>query len=131
VVRERQVRALVEELCESLLVKDTVRDWLRAETTLNDAGRQRALHLADIYQEDVPQLNEASLRVAADPSAGTAAYELALKQAEAACRLVPDNWLSLTALGAAQYRLGRNAGAVATLNRATGLCRAGTGSAGL
>src|SRR5262249_10315403 len=42
----------------------------------------------------------------------------ALRQAEAACRLIPDDGYSLTALGIAEYRVGKYREAVATLERA-------------
>jgi tetratricopeptide (TPR) repeat protein len=56
-----------------------------------------------------------SWSVVSRPYAEAAAYRRALLQAELACRLVPQDGEFLTTLGAAQYRLGYDAEAVATL----------------
>ncbi len=52
------------------------------------------------------------------PNADPAAYQLALRQAQAACRLVPENPFGVAVLGAAQYRAGQYQAAVRTLRRA-------------
>jgi tetratricopeptide (TPR) repeat protein len=52
------------------------------------------------------------------PRADPAAYRLALRQAEAACRLVPNHGDFLNTLGLAQYRLGQYEQAAGTLTRA-------------
>ena len=53
----------------------------------------------------------------APPGASAAAYDRALRQAEAACRLVPHDGNYLNTLAAAQYRIGKYHEAVATLKR--------------
>jgi serine/threonine protein kinase len=65
--------------------------------------------------EDPNALNQASWDVVRRPDATESAYRLALRQAEAACRLSPDNGLLLTTLGVARYRGGKYVDAVATL----------------
>ena len=52
------------------------------------------------------------------PGAEPAVYRLALRQAETACRLVPDFDTFLSTLGVAQYRVGKYREAVATLEQA-------------
>jgi Flp pilus assembly protein TadD len=56
--------------------------------------------------------------VVRQPGADPAAYRLALRQAEAACRLLPNERGFHSTLGIAQYRLGRYEDAVATLVQA-------------
>ena len=53
--------------------------------------------------------------MAAAPGADSQACDRALRQAEAACRLVPHDANYLNTLGAAQYRVGKYHEAVATL----------------
>jgi hypothetical protein len=44
-------------------------------------------------------------------------YAVALRQAEACCRIEPDNALYINTLGVLQYRIGRDEDAVANLSR--------------
>src|SRR5262249_56690028 len=85
---------------------------------LSEPVRREALVLAEQIPEHSGRLREASRSVVRKPGAEPAAYRLALRQAEAACRLIPDDGYSLTALGIAEYRVGRYREAVATLERA-------------
>src|SRR5262249_35647102 len=82
------------------------------------------------HPEDARKLVEASWPAIDDPSAGRAAHEKALRRAEAACRLSPDNWQYLVLLGDAQYRAGRYEDALKTLTRSIEPARAEFGSAG-
>ena len=59
------------------------------------------------YRESPYQLNAASRAVARRTHEKPAAYRLALRQAEAACRLEPNIGPYLTTLGMAQYQLGQ------------------------
>jgi hypothetical protein len=54
-------------------------------------------------------------------STSAASYALALRMAEEACRIAPDDGLFLTVLGAAQYRAGKDHEAIETLSRASRL----------
>jgi hypothetical protein len=63
-------------------------------------------------------LSHASREVVHRPDLEPAAYQRALRQAELACRLVPQDASFLTTLGAAQYRVGHDQEAVATLTLA-------------
>jgi uncharacterized protein HemY len=80
--------------------------------------RQQALALAESVPENPGRLDEASRTVVLQPGAALAAYRLALKQAEAACRLIPERENLLTTLGMAQYRVGQYQEAVGTLTQA-------------
>jgi tetratricopeptide (TPR) repeat protein len=68
-------------------------------------------------QEDPQSLIRAAWDLLRDRNAGKDAYVLALRQAEAAVRLVPKDSSFLFALGVAQYRVGRYADALATLTK--------------
>jgi hypothetical protein len=76
-----------------------------------------ALALADEVPEDPRRLNDESWSVVCAAGAGAAAYELALLQAETACRLIPGEGNYLNTLAAAQYRVGRYQDALSTLSR--------------
>src|SRR5262249_48664905 len=72
-----------------LLLGEEVRASLRAEGTLSEPVRQRALALAEQFPESPYPLNNVSWQVVRQPGAAPGAYGLALRQAEAASRLVP------------------------------------------
>jgi len=91
---------------------------LRGDTALRESVRRCALDLAGHLPEYPSCLNNASWSVVQRPDAEAAAYERALRQAELACRLVPQEGDFLTTLGAAQYRVGHDAEAAATLTLA-------------
>jgi WD40 repeat protein len=90
---------------------------LRDDSTLSEPVRRQALALAEQLPENARNLDIASWEVVRAPGAGAAAYDRALRQAEAACRLVPDDGNYLNTLGAAQYRAGNYHDAVSTLTR--------------
>jgi WD40 repeat protein len=127
-IRRLQVQTRVEALCARLGLRDAVREQLQADTTLDDADRSLAVPVVDRYTEDPQTLNRIAWDVVRAPGASLEAYQLALRQGEAACRLTPDAWVPLDTLGTAQYRAGRDDDAIATLTRADGLCRARIGS---
>ena len=113
-----EVERLVESLYAQPLFRPEVMASLRADASLGEPVRQEALALAEQVPEHSGQLDEASRAVVNRPGAGVAAYRLALRRAEAACRLVPDDRGLLTTLGMAQYRLGLYREAVASLIQA-------------
>ncbi len=80
--------------------------------------RTQALALAERYPVDAMGLNNASWSVVRLPDAEAAAYRLALRQAEAACRNRPEYGVFLNTLGVAQYRVGQYREAAATLTHA-------------
>ena len=85
---------------------------------LSEPVRREALVLAERIPENPMSLHTTSWAVSRGPDADAAAYRLALRQAEAACRLIPNDEGLLEALGVAQYRAGLYEEAVATLTRA-------------
>jgi WD40 repeat protein len=127
-LRERRVRTRVENLCDQLLARDAVRDRLHTDATLSDAERTFALEVLDRYQEDSARLSQASWAVIQNPAAKQEAYQLALRQAEAACRLSPRNHSYLAGLGVARYRTGQYPEALDTLTRSEQLHRDERGS---
>jgi hypothetical protein len=117
VARQREVVARVRSLFDELLLRAEVLDRVRTDPTLGEADRQFALGVAQTQSEDGAALNEAAWKVVKARDASQNAYAQALHRAEAAVRLAPGNWLNLTTRGVAQYRMGQNAEAVATLTQ--------------
>jgi WD40 repeat protein len=117
-----QVRAEAARLVRPLFAKpllcSEVLATLRADARLSRPVRQEALALAEILPENAAALNQASWDVVCKPGADAAAYQRALGQAKAACRLVgPNNAGYVNTLGVAYYRVGKYREAVATLGR--------------
>ncbi len=115
---EHEAERRVELLCDRAMLRAEVLASLRADASLSEPARHRALALAELVPENPERLNAASKEVIRRPGAVAVAYGAALRQAEAACRLVPDNADFLTTAGAAQFRIGLYREAVATLSRA-------------
>jgi Flp pilus assembly protein TadD len=115
IVTRRRALALVEPLFAKLLSREDVLKSLRHNGALSELVRTQALMLARRYRANVDPLNNASWSVARLTHGGAAAYRLALRQAETACQLSPENGIFLRTLGVAQYRVGQNREAAATL----------------
>jgi tetratricopeptide (TPR) repeat protein len=113
-----EAELLVTLLYAQPLFRPEVKARLLSNASLTEPVRQEALALSEQVPENADHLNTAGRVVVNQPGAGVAAYRLALRRAEAACRLVPDNRTFLTTLGIAQFRLGQYREAVATLNQA-------------
>jgi WD40 repeat protein len=116
--RERNAITLVQSFAQQFPLKEDALVALRADATAAPAVRERALVLAEGYRENPDALNEASWSVVVHPGRKPADYEKALRQAEAAHRIVSDKGEALNTLGVAQYRAGKYPEAVATLLRA-------------
>jgi hypothetical protein len=114
---ERDAITLVRAVAQKSPLKEDALAALRADRTAAEAVRQRALVLAEGYRENPDALNEASWSVVVNPGGRAADYEKALRQAEAAHRIVTDKGEWLNTLGVAQYRAGKYTEAVATLLR--------------
>jgi tetratricopeptide (TPR) repeat protein len=108
----------VYHLYDQALLRPEVIERLRADPALSEAVRQQALALAQSVPENPWRLDWASRIVARGPGAAPAAYQLALRQAKAACLLAPERGGWLTTLGMAQYRVGQFREATATLTQA-------------
>jgi WD40 repeat protein/serine/threonine protein kinase len=108
---------VVEPLFAKPLLRSEVLATIRADAGLSKLVRQEALKLAETLPENATRLNDASWAVIRQPGGGAAAYQRALRQAEAACRLAPNDANYLNTLGVAYYRVGQYAEAVATLEK--------------
>jgi WD40 repeat protein/serine/threonine protein kinase len=119
--RQNQVRAeaapLVKALFGKLLLRPDVLAAIRAEARLSESVRQEALNLAETYPENARTLYNVSWGVVRRPGAEAAAYQRALRQAEASCWLAPDDATYLTTLGVACYRAGNYPEALQALTR--------------
>ena len=116
---EREARGVWRFLFARLLLADEVAAAVCWDPTIAEAVRQEALKLAEIPLEtpNALMLNNASWAVVCRPSADSAAYQRALRQAEAACRLAPNDTNLLNTLGVARYRAGMYREAVAALEK--------------
>jgi WD40 repeat protein/serine/threonine protein kinase len=121
--RERFIGRLVPRLWREVLLKEELLARLRAEQFFTEAERAKVLAMAERYppQATPDALNDAGWEVVRRPGADATAYALALRQAEAACRLRPDDSNLLNTLGVSQYRLGRYAEALASLTSSSKL----------
>jgi WD40 repeat protein len=109
---------LVDERFARLLLRADVVDNLRADPAIPGEVLPVALQLAEEHDEDPNQLDDASRAVVKDRGGDPAAYRLALRRSEAACRLWPDNGEYLNTLGLAHYRVGQYKEAAAALRQA-------------
>jgi WD40 repeat protein len=126
---------LVHSLFQQWLLRDAVIDSLQSDPGVPDAVRARALRMARSWQvdprraEDPQALNGASWAVVQAPGGSLAVYRRAVRLAEAACRLKPENGNCVNTLGLGYYRAGQYQDALATLGRSEKLNRAKDGSA--
>jgi WD40 repeat protein len=118
---DRLARTRVRKLFQDVALKEEVVARLGDQPDLSPAARRVAQRLADASQEDANALNEASWKVALSRVANEAACRLALRQAQAACKLEPNNADHLNTLGAALYRAKQFEDARAALLRAYGM----------
>src|SRR5262249_46684456 len=121
---EQETRGLVEDLFARPLRKADVLAQVRAHKGVSEEVRRQALELAGRYQDDADRFNRASRDVVRHRDAPAALCRKALAWADTACDLAPDSGPCLTTRGIAQYRLGQDAEALATLSRAESLNRA-------
>jgi WD40 repeat protein len=116
--QRHRAEALVVPLMERGLLRSEVIDAIRDDPQIGPDLKSVALERAEVLPESVWALNEASWDVVRHAGASASAYRLALRRAEAASRLLPQ-WRGLmNTLGVAQYRVGLNREAVATLMKA-------------
>jgi WD40 repeat protein/serine/threonine protein kinase len=118
IITRRRAVALVEPLFAELLMREDVLDSLRNNSALREPVRTQALILAEIHPVDATAVNNKSWLTARLPAASAAAYGVALRLAETACRHTPRNGVFLNTLGVAQYRVGKYKEALATLTQA-------------
>jgi WD40 repeat protein len=121
VALKRLVRLRVNKVYYTVRLKDEVLARLRDDPDLSPAARRMALARAEQMPESAKGLYAVSWEVVRAPGADEAAYRLALRQAEAACRLEPGEPDYLNILGVALYRNRKYREAIDTLRRAQAL----------
>jgi Tol biopolymer transport system component len=126
--RQRELVSRVHSSFEKLLLRDEVLAVLRQDTTLDEADRNFALNTAQSHREDPQSLNMAAWNVVKERDARKDDYARALRQAEAAVRLAPEQGYYFNTLGVSQYRAGRYADALATLTKSEKLNAAEEGA---
>ena len=114
---DKEAGERVDALFQKVHLRADVIEQLRGDATLDDNVRAVALRLAENHAEDANGLNWASWPVVRRPGANSAAYARALRLAEEANRVEPDNRDHLNTLAAARVRVGDNAGALTALRR--------------
>jgi hypothetical protein len=104
---EREALGLLDFLFDKPLCQADVIAYLQNAPTIRPQARQLALSLVDRYHEetDPEKYHQASRAVAGQEYLNVFQYRFALKQAETACRLAPDQAQYRTTLGLAQSRL--------------------------
>jgi WD40 repeat protein/tRNA A-37 threonylcarbamoyl transferase component Bud32 len=117
-LRQREAKAVVQQLFYTGLLKQEVLEHLRTDPTLSDSLRQAAMDLAGRGTEDPEQLNNTSWALVRQPGGEPADYKLARDRALRACELDLKNAMYLNTLGVAQYRLGEYENALQSLEEA-------------
>jgi WD40 repeat protein len=125
---ERRALAAVERLFEAGSTKEEVLVQLARETELAEADRRLALEIASRRLPPRPGLlNDRAWNVACRRDASAQEYQRALRQAQTAARLLPENMEVLNTLGVAQYRTGDYRGARSSLEKCLKADLAGKG----
>jgi len=110
----------VASLYESHLLKSEVIEQIRRDAKLDEPLRKLALELARRSIEDPNLLNDSSWLIARDPKQTQDDYLRAVRYAEVACELAPDDGSFRETRGAARYRAGRYREALLDLDRYSG-----------
>jgi serine/threonine protein kinase len=113
----RTARALFDRL----LLRDDVLAVLKARPHTDPEIQSACLKLAESWNESRWACNEAAWDVVSVPGRPTASYQRALRLAEVASRLKPDDGDILNTLGVAQYRLDLLPEALETLTHSNAL----------
>jgi eukaryotic-like serine/threonine-protein kinase len=132
---ENEAVSIVRLLCADATSLTDLLERVRARRNISEPVRERASSLAEEYwlgemrsKEIVPgRLNYDAWLIVVRRNAEPDEYQRALRWAETACRLEPDDGFNLNTLGLAQYRVGRFDEALATLTRSLDLNNQGTG----
>jgi WD40 repeat protein/serine/threonine protein kinase len=116
---DREAYGRVGFLIALPLAKRDVIDQLRVTDFIWPAARDKALKLADRYREETrPEVyHEAARGRVRQSHLNATQYQIALRQAETACRLAPKETRYAVTLGMAQYRAGEYKEAFQTLSR--------------
>ena len=117
-------RRTVNRMYEQYLFYHEVINQLLADKSLTMQIREMALRIAHVRQEDVATLCKEIWRVIRLPDQDAETYRLALRMAEKANQMEPDEWLILHTLGVARYRVGAYQKAVESLSQSNNLRQA-------
>jgi hypothetical protein len=115
---DREAQSLVQPLFARPMLRSEVLEMLHANAALTEPVRHKVLALAEEWPEDPGRLTGASWAVVRRKGASTEEYRRALRFAEAACRLQPENGACSRTLATALYRLGQYPEAFANLTEA-------------
>jgi len=114
---EQEARNLIRYLNAGVGLKAAVIERISQDPMLQADVRQQAIEMTKRWQEDPRWLNLTSWSVVGRKDAAPESYALALRQAEAASRLEPDNGTFINTRGVALYRNGRFQEALGSLTR--------------
>jgi tetratricopeptide (TPR) repeat protein/roadblock/LC7 domain-containing protein len=107
----------VESLfAEHMLPKNVIRA-LKDEPVISDALRKKSLEMAERWHVDPDGLNDRSWSIVKQSGLPADQYQLAMRYAQAACELAPENGALRNTLGVAQYRTGDWKAAIAALEK--------------
>jgi WD40 repeat protein len=121
IVYEKASRDLVVSLQKHVLLRSEITRQLKLRSLNNEDLRNVAIKMAEFVDEMPEDLNSASWATVRAPNRKPESYELALRQASAACQAAPNDGRYLNTLGVAQYRVGRYKEATETLARSGNL----------
>ncbi|MCA9262476.1 MAG: protein kinase [Planctomycetales bacterium] len=97
----------VRDVLNITWAKDELLEQLRVNPELSESVRRIALEIADEYQETAEMLNWFAWVKSSKPGGGMDNYERAVRHAERAVALDPQNSLMLNSLGMAYFRTRR------------------------
>jgi WD40 repeat protein/tRNA A-37 threonylcarbamoyl transferase component Bud32 len=119
---EREALGLLDFLFARPLSKPDVLDYLKQAPTIRPEARKLALGLVDRYceEKDPEAYHQASWAVGRQRYLSPFQYRFALRQAEVACQLAPQQGKFRLTLGAARYRIGDYPKALTALTEADG-----------
>jgi WD40 repeat protein len=120
VLYARVARRKIDELTQVVGLKDEVGARLRRDRDLSEPARRVALRRLEDFEEDPGRLNDLAWEVVAAPDASPRASlrGLALRQAQRAAELAPQDEHVVNTLGVALYRASRYREALQTLRKA-------------
>jgi WD40 repeat protein/serine/threonine protein kinase len=121
----RDADSLIRVLNGRALPRQDLLQCIESAPVRTESVRQEALAQAEQYVENPQAQDSASRRTVQRRDQDPAAYGLALRRSQAACRLCPDNTAYLTTLGLAHYRLREYLQALEILQKAQRLYEGG------
>jgi WD40 repeat protein/serine/threonine protein kinase len=119
-LHKQEARRMVPRIHQSQF-KDELIERLRVDSTRSEPVRAAAMAIVEKLADDPELLNKASWGFVRTPDAPLDDYLRALRRAEAAVRLAPENGTYSKTLGVALYRVGRYEEALEALRRAAAL----------